>query len=152
MTAATEKHDSLTSRYGASVAIMTQVRIRDAAELLGVSDDTVRRWIDEGRLAADTDAAGRRVVDGVSLAALAQERAAAPGSPDRRLSARNRLAGLVTRVTSDPVMSQVEMQCGPFRIVSLLSTEAVHELGLAPGVVAAASVKATNVVVERLDQ
>ncbi|QIK73484.1 helix-turn-helix domain-containing protein [Propioniciclava coleopterorum] len=131
---------------------MTQIRIRDAAELLGVSDDTVRRWIDEGRLDAASDAAGRRVVDGVSLAALAQERATAPGTPDRRMSARNRLAGLVTKVTSDPVMSQVELQCGPFRVVSLLSTEAVQELGLAPGVVAAASVKATNVVVERLDQ
>lgn len=131
---------------------MTQIRIRDAAELLGVSDDSVRRWIDEGRLQADTDASGRRVVDGVSLAALAQERAAAPSASERRLSARNRLAGLVTKVTSDTVMSQVELQCGPFRIVSLLSTEAVTELGLAPGVVAAASVKATNVVVERLDQ
>lgn len=131
---------------------MTQIRIRDAAELLGVSDDSIRRWIEEGRLAADTDGGGRRVVDGVSLAALAQERASAPGGSDRRLSARNRLAGLVTKVTSDPVMSQVEMQCGPFRIVSLLSTEAVHELGLVPGAVAAASIKATHVVVERLDQ
>lgn len=130
---------------------MTQIRIRDAAELLSVSDDTVRRWIDEGRLEAGRDAAGRRVVDGVSLAALAQERGSSPRVPDRRLSARNRLAGLVTKVTSDPVMSQVELQCGPFRIVSLLSTEAVQELGLAAGVVAAASIKATNVAIEKVN-
>lgn len=63
-------------------------------------------------------------------------------------SARNRLAGIVTGVRSDPVMSQVEIQCGPFRLVSLMSTEAVLELGLEPGSVAIAAIKATNVVVE----
>lgn len=130
---------------------MTHLRIRDAAELLGVSDDTLRRWVDDGRLVAAPDASGRLVVDGVQLAALAQERAHAPASGERQVSARNWLKGLVTRVVSDPVMSQVELQCGPFRIVSLLSTEAVRDLGLEPGTVAAASVKATNVVVERID-
>lgn len=129
---------------------MTQVRIREAAELLGVSDDTLRRWVDDGRLEATPDASGRLVVDGAQLAALAQERAHAPASGERHVSARNWFKGLVTRVVSDPVMSQVEMQCGPYRIVSLVSTEAVRELGLEPRALAAASVKATNVVVERI--
>lgn len=130
---------------------MPQIRIKQAAELLGVSDDTMRRWIDDGRISSTADASGRQVVDGADLARLAQERAHAPASADSRLSARNRLAGLVTHVISDTVMSQVEMQCGPFRVVSLLSTEAVRDLGLEPGVLASASVKATNVIIERID-
>lgn len=130
---------------------MTQIRIRDAAELLSVSDDTVRRWIDEGRLEADTNATGRRLVDGVSLAALAQERARIHGTLKPHLSGRNRLAGIVTKVTSDPVMSQVELQCGPFCVVSILSTEVVQQLGLAAGMMSTASIKATNVVIEKID-
>lgn len=120
--------------------------------MLGVSDDTVRRWIEQGRLAAGVDAANRRVVDGAALAELARaEHDAALDALDRGAgvrSARNHFTGLVTRVVSDPVMSQVELQCGPFRVVSLISTEAVTELGLAPGVVATAVVKATSVSVE----
>ena len=131
---------------------MTTFRIRQAAELLGVSDDTVRRWADGGRLATTTDEAGRRTVDGAELARFAEEHAAsAPRSATSRVvggSARNRFTGLVTRVTRDTVMAQVEIQAGPFRVVSLMSREAADELGLRPGVLAVAAVKSTNVVVE----
>ena len=129
---------------------MTAYRLREAAELLGVSDDTVRRWADSGRLATTVDSAGRRVVDGARLAAFA-EQSANPPPPARsvaRESARNRFAGLVTRVTKDTVMAQVEMQCGPYRVVSLMSREAADELHLQPGARAVASIKSTNVVVE----
>ena len=131
---------------------MTQLRISEAAELAGVSDDTVRRWIDQGRLTVGLDSSNRQVVAGAELAELAL--ANAEGSQDHldsgagRRSARNHFTGLVTRVVSDPVMSQVDLQCGPFRVVSLISTEAVEELGLVPGSVATAVVKATNVTVE----
>ena len=132
---------------------MPQYRIRTAADLLGVSDDTVRRWVDQGRVATADDGSGRRVVDGASLAALAQELASEKSvdSVDAglgRRSARNHLSGIVTRITSDQVMSQVELQCGAYRMVSLISTEAVAELGLEVGSVATAVVKATNVSVE----
>ena len=126
---------------------MAQLRIGDAAALLGVSSDTVRRWIDQGRLTQGKDASGRMAVEGSELAAWAQELASSPSGP-RFTSARNRLTGLVTEVRSDPVMSQVTLQCGPFRIVSLMSTEAVEDLGLAVGSVASAVVKSTNVIVE----
>lgn len=133
---------------------MTQIRISAAASLLGVSDDTLRRWIEQGRLGASTDESGRQVVDGSRLAALAQEIAA--DHPVDQLdegasvrSSRNHLTGLVTGVKSDPVMSQVELQCGRYRIVSLISTEAVEELGIEVGSVATAVIKATNVSVER---
>jgi molybdopterin-binding protein len=124
-------------------------RIGQAAELLGVSVDTVRRWADSGRLATRRTQGGQRVVDGVDLARLASETAEIP-EPDAiaAQSARNRLTGIVTRVVRDKVMAQVEMQAGPFRIVSLLSREAADELALTPGVVAVAAVKATNVVIE----
>lgn len=128
---------------------MTTYRIREAAELLGVSDDTVRRWADSGRLQTTTEG-GRRVVEGSRLASLAQEVAAErpePG-PVVSASARNRFVGLVTRVMRDTVMAQVELQCGPHRVVSLMSREAADELALEPGVLAVASVKSTNVVVE----
>ncbi|NLD84744.1 MAG: TOBE domain-containing protein [Actinomycetales bacterium] len=131
---------------------MTHLRVSDAAALMGVSDDTVRRWIDRGDLTAHADASGRTTVDGAELARLAQDRAAghadAPGPEDTPVSARNSFRGLVTAVTSDAVMSQVEIQCGPYRVVSLISTEAVRELGLEPGSLATARVKATSVVVE----
>jgi molybdopterin-binding protein len=129
---------------------MTAYRIRDAAGLLGVSDDSLRRWADNGRVATTLDAAGRRVIDGAELARFAESNA--PPVPDAgaivRESARNRFVGLVTRVVRDGVMAQVEMQCGPYRVVSLMSREAADELGLEPGVTAVASVKSTNVVVE----
>jgi molybdopterin-binding protein len=131
------------------IIFVTQIRIKDAALFLGVSDDTVRRWIDNGTLDASVDDSGRKVVDGVDLARLAQEHAANPVDPSgMNSSARNRFVGLVTRVTSDVVMSQVELQCGPHRVVSLMSTEAVRELDLKPGSVAVAVIKSTNVIVE----
>ena len=129
---------------------MRSYRIREAAELLGVSDDSLRRWADSGRVATTTDANGRRVIDGAELARFAAENAAPvpEAGPTNRESARNRFVGLVTRVSRDTVMAQVEMQCGPYRVVSLMSREAADELGLEPGVTAVASVKSTNVVVE----
>jgi len=128
---------------------MTQLRIKDAAGFLGVSDDTVRRWVESGVLAHQVDDRNRMVIDGRALAEFAQAHAAPPPDPSGvGRSARNRFVGLVTRVVSDTVMSQVELQCGPYRVVSLMSTEAVDELGLEPGVVAVAVVKATTVIVE----
>lgn len=132
---------------------MTQIRIADAARLLGVSDDTVRRWIDAGRLAAAADGSGRRVIDGAELARFAESLYVDAGAEhvdrhDHRRSARNHFTGLVTRVTSDVVMSQVDLQCGPYRVVALISTEAVRDLGLEPGSLATALVKATNVTLE----
>jgi molybdopterin-binding protein len=120
-----------------------------AAELLGVSPDTVRRWADAGRLATRRTAGGHRRVDGAALADFAVSLAVERHPPAIvSASARNRLSGLVTRVVRDTVMAQVEIQAGPFRVVSLMSREAADDLGLAPGVMAVAAVKATNVVVE----
>ena len=130
------------------VSSMTQIRISDAAALLGVSDDTVRRMIDAGRLPSRQDDAGRLVVEGADLAGVAQELAKpAPVGVVADESARNRMRGIVTRVLKDTVMAQVELQCGPFRVVSLMSREAVDDLGLEVGSVAVASIKSTNVVV-----
>ncbi|HEY9389893.1 MAG TPA: TOBE domain-containing protein [Mycobacteriales bacterium] len=127
---------------------MPSFRMSEAAALLGVSDDTVRRWADAGRLPAERDRFGRLVVDGRDLAEFARSTATAP-EPGGVVgeSARNRFVGIVTSVLRDGVMAQVEMQCGPFRVVSLMSREAVDDLGLAVGVRAVASIKATQVVV-----
>lgn len=130
---------------------MDRFRISEAAELLGVSDDTVRRWVDGGRLPTVGDD-GPLTVPGAELAALAESLAVDPDRERTRassVSARNRLPGIVTRVRRDPVMAQVEMVCGPYRLVSLMSTDAADELGLEAGARAIASVKSTNVVVER---
>ena len=128
---------------------MTHYRISEAAALLGVSDDTVRRWVDAGRLDAAADASGRLVVDGRELAELAVLQANAPADPSGvGRSARNRFVGLVTAITADTVMAQVELQCGPHRVVSLMSSEAVRELGLEIGSLGVAVVKATMVIVE----
>jgi molybdopterin-binding protein len=124
-------------------------RIAEAAELLGVSDDTVRRWIDSGRLRARRTGAGPAQVDGADLAKLAAELREPPDpGTTRSSSARNRLTGIVTRVLRDTVMAQVEIQAGPFRLVSLMSREAADELGLDVGVRAVATVKATQVSVD----
>ena len=128
---------------------MATYRMGQAAELLGVSTDTVRRWADAGRLETTRTSGGRRMVEGKALADLAVTLAV---DPDPGVvvsaSARNRFTGIVTGVVKDKVMAQVEMQAGPHRIVALLSREAVDELALAPGMLAVAAIKATNVVVE----
>ena len=128
---------------------MSQIRIKDASHYLGVSDDTVRRWIDLKLLTRSYDAAGVAVVDGLALAQLAQKNAILPADPSEiGRSARNRFVGIVTEIIQDRVMAQVELQCGPFRVVSLMSSEAVLELGLEPGSIAIAIVKATTVIIE----
>jgi molybdopterin-binding protein len=127
-------------------------RIKEAAALLGVSDDTMRRWVEAERIDQADDGSGRLAVDGASLARFAQERAEAAAHPPEAgpggQSLRNRFPGLVTRVIKDTVMAQVEIQSGAHRFVSLLSREAADELALEPGVLAIAAVKSTNVSVE----
>jgi len=131
---------------------MNEFRISEAAALLGVSDDTVRRWGETGKLRIRKAESGRQIVDGVDLVPVMRDAAAdspiGTAFPHVRASARNRLTGIVTAVTRDGVMAQVELQAGPFRIVSLMSREAADELGLEPGMLAVASVKATMVGVE----
>ena len=126
----------------------TQLRIGQAAELLRVSPDTVRRLVDSGHIKTARSAGGQRQIDGVALArymaSLPRQDPPAVGTE----SARNRFAGIITRVIKDGVAAQVEMQAGPHRIVSLITRESADELGLKPGVIAVASVKATNVVIE----
>jgi molybdopterin-binding protein len=125
------------------------MRLGEAADRLGVSVDTVRRWADAGRLGATRTTGGQREVRDADVARLVAERAEHVADPVIvGQSARNRFAGIVTRVVKDKVMAQVEIQAGPHRVVSLLSREACDELGLKPGVAAVAAVKATNVVVE----
>ena len=128
---------------------MTTYRVGQAAELLGVSGDTLRRWASAGRIAATVGPDGRRYYEGEDLAKLALELAGerAP-DPPRAQSARNRFVGIVTRVVKDKVVAQVEIQAGPHRFVSLITREAADELQLAPGVAVDAVVKATNVGVE----
>lgn len=128
---------------------MSTYRLGEAATLLGVSPDTVRRLVDAGTLRAKRTAGGQRLIDGRDLARYAARRAPAADPESGRESARNRLPGIVVRVVKDRVSAQVEIRSGPFRIVSLLTREAVEELGLEPGVAVSAVVKATNVVVER---
>ncbi len=129
---------------------MSQFLIREAADLLGVSDDTVRRWIDAGALPATKNDVGRKVIDGVALAEFSRQHAATlPADPSGvGRSARNRFVGLVTKVVMDGVMAQVELQCGPHTVVSLMSSEAARDLELQPGRLAVAVVKATTVIVE----
>ena len=129
---------------------VTSYRIAEAAELLGVSDDTVRRWVDSGRVPAE-QVEGRTTIPGADLAVLAESLADHPDRDRTRasaVSARNRLTGIVTRVVRDTVMAQVEIQAGPFRVVSLMSREAADELGLEVGVRAVATIKATQVSVD----
>lgn len=124
-------------------------RIGEAADLLRVSPDTVRRWVDAGRLVADRDEHGHRVIDGIELAGFVSGHAAGPDARADASSARNRLRGIVTAIVKDQVMAQVDIQAGPFRLVSLMSREAVDDLELQVGSVAVAVIKSTTVVVER---
>jgi len=131
---------------------VTEFRVSEAAALLGVSDDTVRRWGEHGRLTLKRGANGMQVVEGAELVPLLEELAAggalAEAFPLAKASVRNRFIGLITRVQRDGVMAQVDLQAGPFRVVSLMSREAADDLGLEPGMLAAASAKATNVTIE----
>jgi molybdopterin-binding protein len=125
---------------------MPVFRIGEAARLLGVSDDTLRRWANTGRVASTTTETGHRGVNGADLARFAAERVT-DTVPRLPVSACNQLSGLVTRVVRDQVMAQVEIQVGPHRIVSLMSAEAADELGLEPGVLAVATMRSTSIVV-----
>ncbi|WP_441247796.1 TOBE domain-containing protein [Kitasatospora sp. McL0602] len=130
---------------------VNRYRIGEAAAMLGVSADTMRRWVDAGRLAAERDEHGHRIIAGAKLAAFARElarpeNAEAEGRPS---SARNRFPGIVTDVVLGDVAAQVEIQAGPFRVVSLISRDSAEELGLVPGAPATAVIKSTNVVIER---
>jgi molybdopterin-binding protein len=135
------------TRHGAYDPHVSTYRLSAAAALLGVSDDTIRRWADGGRLQTQVDDEGRRVVAGAELAAFAAATAGDPTGPSAT-SARNAFPGIVTRVVRGDVVSQVELQAGPHRLVSLVTTESVDALQLAPGSPAVASVKSTNVVIE----
>jgi molybdopterin-binding protein len=121
----------------------------EAADLLGVSPDTVRRWVDGGRLPAERDDHGTRMIAGADLAAFARSLGTEPDQRGDESSARNRLRGIVTAIVKDTVMAQVDLQAGPFRVVSLMSREAVDALDLQVGDVAIAVIKSTTVVVER---
>ena len=128
---------------------MPSYRIGQVADLLGVSVDTARRWADAGRLGARRTEGGQRVVDGAALAEFLTAKRQAPERDEViAQSARNRFQGIVTRVVKDEIVAKVELQAGPYRVVSLMTAEAADELGLAPGMLAVAAVKATNVVVE----
>jgi molybdopterin-binding protein len=128
---------------------MKDYSVGEAAGLLGVSADTVRRWIDNGSLEATRTPNGRRRIDGVALAQYAQS---LHDGADQLVastdSIRNHFTGIVTRVVKDKVMAQVELQAGPYRVVALISREAVDDMGLVPGVMASAVVKSTNVSIE----
>ena len=121
-----------------------QIRIGAAAQTLGVSVDTLRRWERQGRVTFERRGQ-HRVIDPAELARLLRERGTGTG----RTSARNRLTGIVVAVQRDGIMAQVDLACGPYRIVSLMSREAADELDLKPGDTASAVVTATTVVVER---
>ena len=127
---------------------MPHLRISEAAALVGVSDDTLRRWIKSVDVATSKDEGGRTVIDGKDLASYAARIAAPAGDSNVLRSARNHFVGIVTAVKTDAVMAQVDMQCGPFRVVSLMSSEAVRDLGLEVGSVATAVIKATTVIIE----
>jgi molybdopterin-binding protein len=129
--------------------IEERVRVGQAAEMLGVTVETVRRWEAEGRLRVDRSAGGQRLVAlGEVTRLLAERRRAAAERPILTGSARNRFPGIVTRIEKDRIAAVVEIQAGPHRIVSLMTAEAVDEMGLKVGDEAVGVVKATTVIVE----
>ncbi len=134
-----------------SVSYMQSYTIGQAARLLGVSPDTARRWADAGRVATHRDETGRRLIDGRALAAFSIEvgQGAAGEEETPYTSARNAFPGIVTAVKLGDVAAQVEIQAGPHRLVSLLTREAVEELGLEVGMQATARVKSTSVHIDR---
>lgn len=128
---------------------MSQFRIREAAQLIGVSDDTIRRWAADGLLESGVDASGVQTVTGRSLAERVKSLATDLSKDDPVVrSARNRFTGIVTGVRSEGLVAVVELQSGPNRIVSLMTSEAVEELGIEVGSRATAIIKATQVIVE----
>lgn len=133
---------------------MRSYSIGQAARLLGVSPDTVRRWTDGGRLPTRREAGGKRLIDGQDLAAFAVALAADGGDAEEQepySSTRNAFPGIITAVKLGDVAAQVELQAGPHRLVSLLTREAVEELGLVVGMEAIARVKSTSVHIDRKD-
>jgi molybdopterin-binding protein len=131
---------------------MQSYSIGRAARLLGVSPDTVRRWADGGRLPTRRDTGGKRLIEGPDLAAFAVALAAEGTDgeePEPYTSTRNAFPGIITAVKLGDVAAQVEIQAGPHRLVSLLTREAVEELGLAVGTEAVARVKSTSVHIDR---
>ncbi len=126
-----------------------QVRIGRAADMLGVTVDTVRRWADGGRLKAVRSSGGQRLVPIDEVTRLISERRqSATDRPIVAQSARNRFAGIVTRIEKDRIAAVVEILAGPHRLVSLMTAEAVDDMGLKIGDEAIGVVKATNVIVE----
>jgi len=129
--------------------VSTRVRVGQAAEMLGVSVETLRRWETEGRLRMERSEGGQRVVEVSEITRLLDERRRlATDRPIVAQSARNRFAGIVTRIERDTVAAVVEVIAGPHRLVSLMTAEAVDELGLEVGREAVCVVKATSVIVE----
>ncbi len=127
---------------------MHSYRIGEAAALMGVSGDTLRRWVDGGKLPAQRDEQGHRIIPGADLAAFVRKR----NNNDNQhvgSSARNHLAGIVTEVILGDVSALVEIQAGPFRVASMISRKSADELALEPGVPAVAVIKSTNVVIEK---
>lgn len=127
--------------------IMSDLRIGQVANLLAISTDTVRTWIDDGKIPSSRTSGGHRIIKGSDLASFLTKSDNDP-SVTTHLSARNRFLGIVTNVKKDNVMAQIEIQAGGQRIVSLISSEAAEAMNLKPGVIAAAVIKSTNVVVE----
>lgn len=126
---------------------MSDLRIGQVANLLAISTDTVRTWIDDGKIPSSRTSGGHRIIKGSDLASFLTKSDNDP-SVTTHLSARNRFLGIVTNVKKDNVMAQIEIQAGGKRIVSLISSEAAEAMNLKPGVIAAAVIKSTNVVVE----
>jgi molybdopterin-binding protein len=121
-----------------------QIRIGSAASILGVSVDTLRRWEKDGRVAFSRSPGGQRTIDVDSLRDLLRERA-----PQTGVSARNQLEGTVVAVEKDGLMAKIELSCGPYRMVSIITREAAEELDLKPGDTATAVVKSTSVEIRR---